>query len=77
MDGYELIRELGTGATGSVYLAEKNGSRAALKVLCQAECRDYGRLHKNMQIEVEALRNLNHRKIMKILDAKLDVNYVD
>ena len=34
IDGYKIHRELGKGATGSVYLAEaQDGSRVALKVL--------------------------------------------
>ena len=32
INGYKLVRELGTGATGTVYHAEKNGSEFALKV---------------------------------------------
>ena len=30
-----------------------------------------------MEVEIESLRALNHPHIMRIVDAKLDVNYVD
>ena len=33
LDGYTCKRELGTGATGVVYLASKNGTNYAIKVL--------------------------------------------
>ena len=33
IDGFECRRVLGEGATGNVYLGEKNGQQAAIKVL--------------------------------------------
>ena len=57
IDGFTVERELGTGATGSVYLATApNGQKVALKVLVKDSSNPrYGKLHENMIIESSAL----------------------
>ena len=74
IDNYQIIRELGEGATGSVFLAEKNNERVALKVLNQNH-KNYLKLHENMIKEKEVLERLDHPNIMRILEAKLDVSW--
>ena len=75
LDGYTCKRELGTGATGSVYLAEKDGTDYALKVLVKnLNDPNYERLHKNMEIEIAALKKVgDHPYIMKIVGAEFNV----
>lgn len=76
IDGYVCQRELGTGATGKVYLAEKGGQTAALKILEKKNNPNYQRLHKNMQIEINALNKVNgHPYILKIVGYNFDVTW--
>ena len=77
IDGFTTIRELGTGATGSVYLASHPNfpNNVALKVLVNDGQASYQRLHKNMKIEIDALRALNHPHIMRICGAAIDTQW--
>lgn len=69
-------RELGTGATGIVYLAQKDGQYAALKILEKNNNPNYQRLHKNMGIEIEALDKVkNHPYILNIVGYNFDVTW--
>ena len=68
---YSIVRQLGEGATSTVYLAIQGGSFAsvAIKQLrknCQSE------LHKAMfATEVELGRKMNHKNIVHVTDADL------
>ena len=77
LDGFMVERELGTGATGSVYLATApGGQKVALKVLVKDSSNPrYGKLHENMMVESNALQQLDHPHIMKILGAKMDQSW--
>ena len=48
----------------------------ALKVLNSSHV-NYQRLHENMIKEKDVLEQLDHRNIMKIIEAKLDAQWVD
>ena len=51
LDGFRVEREIGTGATGSVYLAiAPSGQKVALKVLVKGNSR-YMKLHEDMMTE--------------------------
>ena len=69
---YSIVQLLGEGATSNVYLALRDGSYAsvALKQLrrgCQSD------LHKAMfATEVELGRKLDHKNIVRVLDADLN-----
>jgi serine/threonine protein kinase len=69
---YTIVRELGEGATSTVYLALRDDSFAsvAIKQLrrgCQTE------LHKAMfAMEVELGRKMDHKNIVHVLDADLN-----
>ena len=77
IDGITCTRELGTGATGSVYLGQDpNGTMVAVKILEKDEYNPrYAKLHANMIKEIDALRALNHPNIIKLISAGLDVNW--
>lgn len=69
---YSIVRELGEGATSNVYLALRDGSYAsvALKQLRKAS---QSELHKSMfTAEVELGRKMQHRNIVKVIDADLN-----
>lgn len=69
---YSIVRELGEGATSNVYLALRDGSYAsvALKQLRKASQTP---LHKAMfTTEVELGRKMQHRNIVRVLDADLN-----
>ena len=57
LDGYTVVQELGSGVSGSVYLARApNGQKVALKVLVKDSSNPrYAKLHENMMIESNAL----------------------
>jgi serine/threonine protein kinase len=76
-DGYRCRRVLGEGATGDVYLADKDGEQVAIKVLDrEAQGAMYPALHKNMQKEIDALNRVGtHSYIMKIVGYGFDVNW--
>ena len=77
IDGFVCKRVLGEGATGNVYLGEKNGQQAAIKVLVKDDGNPmYPTLRRNMQIEVEALKAVgNHAFIIQIIDYGFDVSW--
>ena len=69
-------RELGKGATGSVYKAERNGELAAIKILEKHGNENYVRLHQNMINEISALERVgNHPYILQIVGYGLDVQW--
>jgi serine/threonine protein kinase len=62
---YQIVRVLGSGATGTVYLGiDPDGAQRALKVL-PATLRDDSSLFARFRIETEALQSLNHAGIVK------------
>ncbi len=80
---YEIVRELGTGATSTVYLAIDpfNKQEVALKLFDLGVLRDTNRAkvyRKLLMTEASLAGKLSHPHIAKILDAVMegDVNYV-
>ncbi len=67
--GYEVVREIGRGAMGTVYEAVQLGPRrsVALKVLHPSLTSD--RMIRRFEREAELLANLNHRSIAQVFDA--------
>src|SRR6267142_2298152 len=68
VDGHEIIRPLGTGGMGEVYLARSaDGSMRALKIVRadRASTQSAGRFRR----EVLALGRLRHTGIVRIVDA--------
>lgn len=72
-DRYELLREIGAGAMGSVHDAidRKSGERVAVKLL-RAELASEPSLRRRFRREASVLRALDHPAIVKILDAGED-----
>lgn len=67
--GYRVIRPLGRGGSGAVYLVEDHGGgQAALKLVDMADAGARVRLGR----EVAALQALRHRSVPRVLDAELD-----
>ena len=63
---YETVRELGCGASGTVYLVvDPDGVHRAVKLL-PTGLRDSSSLFARFRTEIEVLRNLNHANIVKI-----------
>lgn len=80
---YEIIRELGSGATSTVYLAIDTFSKqqVAIKLLDMTNLRDtnQGKIYRKLLMNEASLAGkLSHPHIVKILDAVLDgdVNYM-
>ncbi|MBI5431192.1 MAG: protein kinase [Nitrosomonadales bacterium] len=80
---YEVVRELGSGATSTVYLATDpfNGQQVAVKLFDLGILRDPSRAkvyRKLLMTEASLAGKLSHPHIAKILDAVMegDVNYV-
>src|SRR5438105_11928016 len=68
VDGHEIIRPLGTGGMGEVFLARaKDGTTRALKIVRadRATTQSAGRFRR----EVLALGRLQHPGIVRIIDA--------
>ncbi len=62
---YEIVRVLGSGATGTVYLGtDPEGAQRALKVL-PATLRDDSSIFARFRIEIDVLQSLNHANIVK------------
>lgn len=67
--GYRIIRALGRGGSGTVYLVEDHGGgQAALKLVDTADAGARTRLAR----EVAALQALRHPAVPRVLDAELD-----
>jgi transcriptional regulator with GAF, ATPase, and Fis domain/tetratricopeptide (TPR) repeat protein/predicted Ser/Thr protein kinase len=64
--GHHVIRSLGTGATGRVFLVEVRGARRALKIL-HADERGQ-RAGKALRIEFDVLRELVHPNLVRVID---------
>jgi len=80
---YEIVRELGTGATSTVYLAVDpfNKQEVAIKLFDLGILRDANRAkvyRKLLMTEASLAGKLSHPHIAKILDAVMegDINYV-
>jgi serine/threonine protein kinase len=68
VDGHEVIRPLGRGGMGDVYLAQKAGQMRALKVVRADRATD-GQAAARFRREVLALGKLRHPGIVQIVDA--------
>jgi len=68
VDGHEVIRPLGSGGMGEVYLAQKGGQLRALKVV-RADREADGQTVARFRREVLALGKLRHPAIVQIIDA--------
>lgn len=66
---YSIIRELGRGAKGVVYLVEKDGARYALKKLLKDESSAYLDSVLRFRQELQALSNLQHPGIVGVIEA--------
>lgn len=67
--GYRVLRALGRGGSGAVYLvADEGGGEAALKLV---DTSDAG-ARKRLAREVAALQALRHPAVPRVLDAELD-----
>ncbi|MGC4174443.1 protein kinase domain-containing protein [Demequina sp.] len=67
--GYRVLRALGRGGSGAVYLvADEGGAEAALKLVDTADAGARLRLSR----EVAALQSLRHPSVPRVLDAELD-----
>ncbi len=64
---WHLVRELGRGGMGVVFLAECDGSAAAIKVLGAGAISSEGR--ERFRLETEILRRLDHPGIARVLDS--------
>lgn len=69
IEGYEILRLIGSGGMGSVWLArEDDGEEVAVKILHASWARDPGAAAR-FEGEVDALAALDHPGIVRLLDA--------
>ena len=75
LEGYNIIKFLGKGAYGEVYLSEKKNSNKlfATKKISR-EIADRPNFKKYLIIEIEILKMLNHPNIVKLEDFKKSAN---
>jgi serine/threonine protein kinase len=68
---YEILRELGIGGMGAVYLAERTDGKFAQKVAVKLLKREFniGKNRLNFRREREILSKLDHQFIARLLDA--------
>ncbi|MEZ0229133.1 MAG: protein kinase, partial [Planctomycetota bacterium] len=66
--GYSILRVLGRGGMGTVYLAERDGQRYALKVLAAGASNDAESLAR-FRREMDCLRNLRGPGIQRFFEA--------
>ena len=67
--GYRVVRPLGRGGSGAVYLVEDHGgAQSALKLVDASD----GGARVRLAREVAALQALRHRAVPRVLDAELD-----
>ncbi|HLL06388.1 MAG TPA: protein kinase [Myxococcaceae bacterium] len=68
IDGWKVVRLLGDGGFGAVFLVERDGQRYALKLSLRREAsRDDQRTHARMMRELSILTMLEHPNILKPL----------
>ncbi|MBX3411707.1 MAG: serine/threonine protein kinase [Pirellulales bacterium] len=70
LDGYELLAEVGRGATGVVYKARhtKLGRTVAVKTLLAGEFAD-AEVHKRLAIEARAIARVVHPNVVQLYEA--------
>ncbi len=70
IDGYRLVRKIGSGGMGDVYLAEQSGEGFSQKVALKLIKRgmDTGAVLKRFLMERQILANLEHPNIARMLD---------
>ena len=70
LGGYRLLRPLGQGGMGKVYLAahEENSERVAIKVLPPKMAAEEGQALKRFRREMDLSRRVNHPNLARTLD---------
>ncbi len=71
LDGYRILDEIGRGAMGTVYKAERSGERVALKVLAEGWAREPAMADRFVE-EGLLMGRLSHPAIVKVLGAGRD-----
>lgn len=68
---YEVVRELGIGGMGAVYLAERTDGKFEQKVAVKMLKREFniGKIRRKFEREREILSKLNHPNISRLLDS--------
>ena len=68
-DKYEIIRILGRGGTGTVYLARHMALKLerAVKEICREDCPDYEEIRQSLLREAYILKNLPYKLIWLFL----------
>jgi serine/threonine protein kinase len=67
VDGWRIVRRIGSGGYAVVYEVEKDGQRFALKVACQTErSNDPKQVDARARREVACLQQLNHPHIVRM-----------
>ncbi len=70
--GYELLDVIGKGGMGEVYRGFREGEIVAVKVLPEELSQKQPEIRERFAREAQALRELNHPHIVKLLDAQLE-----
>lgn len=68
VEGWKVQKKLGEGGTGITYLAERDGVRAALKVLRTAHARDRG-ARRRWLVAQRALHAVQHANVARVLES--------
>lgn len=76
IDGFKILGQLGSGGYGTVFASQDkvNGQKIAIKTLSHQFLNDDAS-KKTLQKEIDILRNINDRNIVKIWRSGFDSNY--
>ncbi len=78
LGGYLIVKLIGVGGHGSVYLAEKDGRHYALKVLKPDKATDYsyGTYRERFIREATVCKDISHANIVRIIDCGMTDNEI-